>query len=282
MLNPNSKLRRLGRRPSASMVVACAALFLSLTGASYAAVTLSANSVKTVNIHGSAVTNPKIANNAVTYNKIKPSSVGAVRIVKAQVQARLQSTCAAGQAITAVDVNGKVTCGATGTADTNTAAATPVTVGTSATTITSLAMAGGPSYLVQANPYITVTPSTNASALDQHVVVTCTLASGSSTTAVATRSVSFDLPPVTPATGSPAPQVQTTSIPLTVAAPATTNATTSSVNCVSTVTATSGPGTGNAATNPATVTAQAPIYALQTASNTNPTTTTTTTTTPAA
>jgi hypothetical protein len=279
MLNPNSKLRRLGRRPSASMVVACAALFLSLTGASYAAVTLSANSVRTVNIHGSAVTNPKIANNAVTYNKIKPSSVGSVRIVKSQVQSRLQSSCAAGQAISAVDVNGKVTCGATGTSETNTAAATPVTVGTNATTITSLAMAGGPTYLVQANPYITVTPSTVSTAGAQHVVVTCTLAAGPSSTAVATRSASFDLA----ATNAvPAPQVQTTSIPLTAAAPANANATTSSVNCVTSVTATTGSGTGNPATNPATVTAQAPIYALQTASNTTPTTTTTTATTPAA
>jgi hypothetical protein len=279
MLNQNSKLRRLGRRPSASMVVACAALFLSLTGASYAAVTLSAGSVGTTQLKNLSVTNAKIAANAIGFRKISPGSVGTARIVKTDVQLRLKNSCAAGQAITAVDVNGKVTCGPTGTSETNTAAATPVTVGTNATTITSLAMAGGPSYLVQANPYITVTPSTNTTAVDQHVVVTCTLAAGSSTTAVATRSVSFDLPPVT---GSPAPQVQTASIPLTAAAPASANATTSSVNCVSTVTTTSGPNSGSTATNPATVTAQAPIYALQTASSTAPTTTTTTTTTPAA
>lgn len=279
MLNPNSKLRRLGRRPSASMVVACAALFLSLTGASYAAVTLAAGSVGTTQLKNLSVTNPKIAADAIGFRKIAPGSVGTARIVKTDVQLRLQSGCAAGQAITAVDVNGKVTCGATGTSETNTAAATPVTVGTSATTITSLAMAGGPSYLVQANPYITVTPSTNTSALDQHVVVTCKLAAGPSTTAVATRSASFDLPA---AGATPAPQVQTASIPLTAAAPANANATTSSVNCVTSVTATTGGGAGSPATNPATVTAQAPIYALQTASNTTPTTTTTTTTTPAA
>ena len=261
------------------MVVACAALFLSLTGASYAAVTLSAGSVGTTQLKNLSVTNPKIAANAIGFRKIAPGSVGTARIVKTDVQLRLQNSCAAGQAITAVDVNGKVTCGSTGTSETNTAAAAPITVGTSATTITSLAMAGGPSYLVQANPYITVTPSTVSTAGAQHVVVTCTLAAGPSTTAVATRSVSFDLPA---AGTSPAPQVQTTSIPLTAAAPATANATTSSVNCVTNVTATTGSGAGNAASNPATVTAQAPIYALQTTSNTTPTTTTTTTTTPAA
>jgi hypothetical protein len=275
MLNPNSKLRRLGRRPSASMVVACAALFFALTGASYAAATLSAGSVGTTQLKNLSVTNPKIAANAIGFRKIAPGSVGTARIVKTDVQLRLKSTCAAGQAITAVDVNGKVTCGATGTAETNTAAASPVTVGTSATTITSLAMAGGPSYLVQGNPYITVTPSTAVNAQAQHVVVTCTLTSGSSAAAVATRSASFDLP------AAPAGQAQTTSIPLTVAAPANTNATTSSVNCVSSVTTTNGSG-NTPATNPATVTAQAPIYALQTASDTAPAASATTSTTPAA
>jgi len=280
MLNPNSKLRRLGRRPSASMVVASLALFMSLTGASYAAVTLSANQVKTVNIHGSAVTNPKIANNAVTYNKIKPSSVGSVRIVKSQVQARLKSTCTTG-AITGVDDTGKVTCGGTTLpAETNTAAANPVAVtATTPVAVQTLALAGGSSYLVTGNPYITVTPTTVAGSAAQHVIVTCTLTAGPSTTAVATRSASVDI-----AASANTPQAQTVSIPLTAAAPTNANASTATVSCVVTsVTATSGGGAGSPAANPATVTAQAPIYALQTGASTIATTTTaTTTTTPAA
>ena len=101
--------------------------------------------------------------------------------------------------------------------------------------------------------------------LDQHVVVTCTLAAGPSTTAVATRSVELR------STGrrrTPHRRSRRPRFPLTAAAPTNANATTSTVNCVTSVTATTGGGAGSPATNPATVTAQAPIYALQTASNT--------------
>jgi hypothetical protein len=283
MLNQDSKFRRLRRRPSMSMVVACVALFMSLGGVGYAAVALPASSVGTTQLKNLSVTNSKIGVASVGYRKIQPGAVGTVRVDKNDVQLRLKSTCAAGQSITAVDVNGKVTCASTGTSENNTAAASAVTVGTTATQVTNLALPGAAAYLVQGNPYVTVTPSTNSTATDQHVVVTCTLAAGPSTTAVATRSVSFDLPPVA---DTPAPQVQTASIPLTAAAPTNANASTASVSCTNTVTATSGAGAGNAATNPATVTVQAPIYALQTASSTTAapttTTTTTTTTTPAA
>ena len=58
--------------------------------------------------------------------------------------------------------------------------------------------------MVQANPYITVTPSTNNATQAQHVVVTCTLKAGTAA-APAERTSSTDPRPAT----TPAPQVQT-------------------------------------------------------------------------
>ena len=51
------------------MVVACAALFLSLTGAGYAAVTLAAGSVGTTQLKNLSVTNPKIAADAIGFRR---------------------------------------------------------------------------------------------------------------------------------------------------------------------------------------------------------------------
>ena len=279
MLYSGSGLRRairggLRRRPSGAMAVALVALFAALSGgAAYAATNLGKNSVRTVNIHGSAVTNPKIANNAVTYNKIKPSSVGTVRIVKSEVQARLQSSCSGGQAITGVDDTGKVTCASAQPTLTNSASTKPVTLGATSAGVATQALPGGSGYQVQADPSVTVTPSTVNSADAQHVVVSCTLAAGTSTTAVQTNSVSVEVPAFTTH-----PQVYTTSIPLMVAAPTSANASTATVSCSDTVTDVAN---GNAAQNPAAVTATAEIYALQAgvATTTTPTTTTTTTTT---
>jgi len=285
MPNPTSKLRRvarggLRRRPSASMAVAMLALFVALSGGAYAAVTLPNASVGAAQLKTFAVTNPKlgtgsvgsrkIMTSAVTYAKIAPGSVGTVRIDKNEVQARLQSSCTTGQAITAVDNTGKVTCASTGSGETNSAAASAVAVSSSTTaaTVSAVSLPAGSAYEVQANPYITVTPSTVSSAAAQHVVVTCTLSNGG--TAQAQRSASFDIPGFTDN-----PQVETASIPLIAVSASNTAAATSQVTCVSNVTA-------NAATNPASVTAQGQIYATGVASvttGTTPTTSTTTTTT---
>ncbi len=262
MRNPSSVVRRATRRlrhPSPALVVAGVALFMSLGGAGYAA---TRSLVHTSNIHNWAVTSSKIANNAVTFRKIKPSSVGVRRIVKNQVQLRLQNVCAAGQAMTAVDVNGMVTCATTAPAETNSAAPPVVPVGSATAGVASLSLGAGPGYEVQANPYITVIPSTSPSAVDQHVIVTCTLFGG---TAEAQRSVSVDLPSMS---GTPKPQVQTESIPLVVMAPSSAIATNAAVTCVRSVTDTSGSNVGKAAANPAGVTAQGQIYATQVASAT--------------
>lgn len=287
MRKPSSVLRSSARRlhrPSPAMGVALVALFLSAGGASYAAVSLPAHSVGPAQLRTFAVTNPKIANNAIGYRKIMPGSIGTVRIVKNDVQLRLKNTCPSGQAMTAVDVNGKVSCAPAMGAEINSAPAAAVAVSspTTAATVSALALPGGSAYMVHANPYITVKPSTVTSAAAQHVVVTCTLKAGTATTAVAQRSASFDLPQ---ASATPAPQVETASIPLVVVAPSSATAMASDVTCVTSVTDTSGTNAGKASTDPATATAQGQIYATQVASVTTgtatiPTTTTTTTTTP--
>jgi hypothetical protein len=269
------------------MTVAVLALFVALSGGAYAAVTIPAHSVGATQLKTFAVTNPKLATgavgtrkimtSAVTYSKIAPGSVGTVRIDKNEVQARLQSSCTSGQAITAVDDTGKVTCAASGAGETNSAAgsAAAVNSSTTAATISAVSLPAASGYLVQANPYITVTPSTNSTADAQHVVVTCTL-SVDGGAASAQRSATIDV-----AAFSAYNPTETASIPLVAVAPSSTAAATSQVTCTSAVTN----AAGNAATNPATVTGQGQIYATGLASATTGTTatasTTTTSTTPA-
>jgi hypothetical protein len=69
-------MRKLVRRPSPAMIVACLALLVALGGTSVAAVSqLARNSVGTPQLRNSAVTNPKIRNNAVNSAKVAPRSL---------------------------------------------------------------------------------------------------------------------------------------------------------------------------------------------------------------
>ncbi len=69
-------MRKLWRRPSPAMVVACAALLVALSGTGMAAATqLARNSVGTPQLKDSAVSNPKIKNNAVNSAKVAARSL---------------------------------------------------------------------------------------------------------------------------------------------------------------------------------------------------------------
>ena len=69
-------MRKLWRRPSPAMVVACAALLVALSGTGMAAATqLARNSVGTPQLKDSAVTNAKIKNNAVNSAKVAARSL---------------------------------------------------------------------------------------------------------------------------------------------------------------------------------------------------------------
>jgi hypothetical protein len=223
----------LRRRPSPAIVISSIALFMSLGGVGYAATELPNNSV------GSN----QIKNEAVTFKKIKPGSVGVVRANTSQLQARVSGSCAANNAIASVNSIGKVSCNPTLPAEfgtTNNTASVP-TSATSPTTISSVALNAGTTYLAFANPTITVTPTAAA----QHVTVSCTLTVGSNTQ---TRSGIVDAP----ANGS----ALTFSIPLQVAGPSGTG----SVACQS--------STSDAtAATAAAISVTSAVNALQTASN---------------
>jgi hypothetical protein len=231
------------RRPSAAIVISCVALFMSLGGVGYAAISIPNNSVGTAQLRNNAVTNSKIRNNAVSFKKIQPGAVGLVRANTGQLQVRVSGTCQTGSAIGTINQVGKVTCNnalPSSFGTTNNSA----TLGSGSTTITSVALPTGASYLAFANPSVTVTPANTAPA--QHDVVTCTLTVGSNT---APRSITFD----TPATTGTA-TAQTASFPLQGTGPSGTG----SVACTSTTT-----GGGTAPTISVTST----INAIQTASN---------------
>jgi hypothetical protein len=229
----------MSRRPSAAIVISSAALFLSLGGVGYAAISIPNNSVGTAQIKNNAVTNSKIKNNAVTFKKISPGSVGLVRANTNQLQVRVSGTCATGTAVATINQVGKVTCNNALPSEfgtTNNSA----TVTSTAATVSTVALPTGASYLAFANPTATVTSGATA----QRVTVTCTLTVGSNTE---TRSAIIDT------TGN-AGENSTASIPLQAAGPSGT----SSVSCTNSV-----PGNGTA---PVTSVTSA-INALQTASN---------------
>ncbi len=191
------RLRSLARRrPSAAIVISCAALFLSLGGVGYAAVTLPSNSVGTsqlrddsvsykkiqpnsvgsVRLADNGVSNAKLANNSVSYKKIQAGAVGTVRANLNQLQARLKTTCATGSAIGAVDAKGDVTCNSSAPNEYGAVDATAAVTGTSGT-VASATLPAGPTYLAFANPTVTVTSGAAA----QRVTVTCVLTVGTTT-----------------------------------------------------------------------------------------------------
>jgi hypothetical protein len=180
----------LPRRPSPAIVISSIALFMSLGGVGYAAISLPYGSVGT----------DQLQNGSVTYKKIVPGSVGVVRANTNQLQVRVNGTCGAGAAVAAIDSSGKVTCNPALPAEfgtTNNSAPVPTT-STTATPITSVALPTGFSYLAFANPTVTVTGTGTL----QRVTVTCTLTVGSNTetrnatldTGVSTTPVSTSIP----------------------------------------------------------------------------------------
>jgi len=274
MLHPRSLGGRLSsivwrRRPSSAMVVALLALFLAAGGVGYAATSLPRNSVGSDQIRSSAVTNPKIANgavgnfklaaNAVGFRKVIPGTIGAVRVNRNAVQLRVGGTCTGSQAITAVQNNGKVTCGQTMPQAFTGGQPDPaaITSPTTATPVTGMSLNANSSYLVTANPQIAVQAANNARG---HIVVTCTLSVGQSTTATQSRTVSFDVGFGTSGGGTiNATRQQSAALPLQVSAASSTAAQTAQVSCVSSL-------VGDFIGKP-TVTAAGTIVAIQTAAN---------------
>ena len=68
-------MRKLFRRPSPAMIVACLALLVALSGTGVAATQLARNSVGTPQLRDNAVTNAKVRNNAINSSKVAARSL---------------------------------------------------------------------------------------------------------------------------------------------------------------------------------------------------------------
>jgi hypothetical protein len=231
------------------MVVSFIALFVSLGGAGYAAVSLPKNSVGNAQLQNNSVGNFKLKSNAVGAKKIISGSVGAKQVNSSQVQLRVSSSCSTG-AIAAVGLSGSVTCtpALANEFGSNTAATTLVA---SPTQVATHSLAAGSSYLVLAYPHAVISGGSSG-----HVEVSCTLSvpAGSGTPPPAnptttTKSLAVDV-------GSGAHSTAGT-IPLVLPVASSTSVQPATVNCADTSTG---------ATDP-TVTVDTTISALQTASN---------------
>jgi hypothetical protein len=244
------------RRPSAAIVISSAALFLSLGGVGYAAsgmigtdqiknnaVTFSKiapNAVGKVRLANGGVINSKIASGAVSFGDIQPGAVGAKRANLNQLQARLKNTCATGTAVTSIDSKGNATCTPTLPAEYGTTSNTATVTGT-ATTVSSLTLPAGPTYLAFADPQASVTSGATA----ERVNVTCTLTVGSNSVS-RTAALRSD---------GTAGDVTTAALPLQLAG----TSGTASLSCTA--------STVNTTVTLPTVTVNSGINALQTASN---------------
>ncbi len=145
-------------RPSAAMLVAVTALFISLGGASYAAFTVPANSVGTAQLQHSSVVHSKLRFNSVSFQDIQPQSIGLRRADLNQLQQRVASSCGSGQAIGAIQSNGKVTCNAARPGEFGTATPAAVPVPVAGATVDTLTLPAGSSYMAFANPQVSAAP----------------------------------------------------------------------------------------------------------------------------
>jgi hypothetical protein len=241
------------RRPSASMVVSFAALFIALGGVGYAATQLPPGSVGTAQLQNGSVGNWKLKSNAVGARKIINGAVGAKQVNSSEVQLRVGTSCSTG-AMEAISPSGSVTCTPTLPNEVGTVASA-VTLGSSATQVASVSLAAGSSYLVLAYPHAVITGTATSG---QGVKVECTLSvppgTGTSTPTTITKSLTVDL--------GAGGDTQAGTIPLALPVGSASSARTATVSCTDTATSTTPP----APTAP-TVAVDTTVNAIQTAAN---------------
>lgn len=230
------------RRPSASLLVSFAALFVALGGVGYAATQLPRNSVGSAQLQNGSVGNWKLKFNAVGARKIQNGAVGAKQVNSSQVQLRVSSACSAG-AISAVSLSGAVTCTPSRPNEVG-KSATPVTLGAGSTSVATESLPAASSYLVLAYPHAVITAATS-----QHVEVVCTLSVPGGTSNSITKSLAGDVASGSQSAGT---------IPLTLPVASATSAQTATVSCTDTATP---------STPAPTVAVDTTINAIQTAAN---------------
>ncbi|HEY1520466.1 MAG TPA: hypothetical protein VGF91_28840 [Solirubrobacteraceae bacterium] len=230
------------------MVVSFIALFVSLGGAGYAAVSLPRNSVGNAQLQNNSVGNFKLKSNAVGAKKIINGSIGGSKVNSSQIQLRVSSACSTG-AISALGLSGSVTCTPTlgNEYGSNTAA---TTLGASSTQVATQSLAAGSPYLVMANPHAVISGASSG----QNVEVDCTLSvpTGTPTPAnptTTTKTLAVDV--------SASGHSQAGTIPLVLPVTSSTSIQPATVNCSDTSTGGSAP----------TVKVDTTISAIQTAGN---------------
>jgi hypothetical protein len=160
-------------RPSASLVVSFVALFVSLSGAGWAAIHLPHNSVGNAQLQSFSVGNAKLRPNSVSASKIVPGAVGAPQVNSSQVQLRVAGPCTDG-AMQSIGPTGDVTCTPVLSNEYGAATQGAVSLSTGpAVQILSKSLPAGFSYLLLAYPHAVVSGSP---ASTQEVEVDCTLA----------------------------------------------------------------------------------------------------------
>lgn len=164
-----------GGRPSPAIAISLVALFVSLGGVGYAAVSLPNNSVGTAQLKNNAVTNSKLKDNSVSYTKIVPGSVGIVRANTGQLQVRVSGKCGPNSGIGSINQSGGVSCNSS--LPPQTGVVNTANVSNTLTPVNTLSLQGPGSYLVFANPTATVISNTTS----RQVTVSCTLTVGSAT-----------------------------------------------------------------------------------------------------
>lgn len=232
------------RRPSASLIISFAALFVALGGVGYAATQLPAGSVGSAQLKNGSVGNWKLKFNAVGARKIINGAVGARQVNSSQVQLRVATPCSTG-AIKAIGLSGSVTCTPTLPNEVGTSAAA-VTLGTGSTLLATESLAAGSSYLVLAYPHAVI-----SGASDQRVEVDCTLSVAPGTGA---STISKSLAVERGSSGGP----QAGTIPLVLPVASSTSAQAATVSCTHSATP---------STPAPTVAVDSTLNAIQTAAN---------------
>jgi hypothetical protein len=241
------------RRPSASLIVSFAALFVALGGVGYAAIHLPPNSVGSTQLQNNSVGNFKLKSGSVGPRKIINGAVGGQQVNASQVQLRLSSSCSTG-AVSAVAQSGNVTCTPTLPNEFGTSSS-PITVpaGPTSTTVATKSLPAGSSYLVLAYPHAVM----SGGASGQHVDVDCTLSVPSSTSTGGTPSSNTITKTLAVDLGSN-PQSNAGTIPLVLPVASAASAQTATVGCTF---------TASPSASAPTVAVDSTMNAIQTASN---------------
>lgn len=171
--------RSSGRpRHSRALAIALVASFVSLSGIGWAASSLPPNSVGTKQLQDRAVTGPKLARRVVA------------AINRTQVQARIRTSCPAGNALTSVRASGRPGCSVTGPAlFARGSSRTRLVRAGQLVEVKKLTIHG--SFLVVAYPEVTV----KSGLAGQTVTVTCKLGLTSGAGAAQSSALRFDIGP---------------------------------------------------------------------------------------